>query len=159
MAGAFSSWPSLLLGNTALSAPSSLWFLSKPTWAAPFIGGPGPSKVRYGSRLGVCRRSWWVSGRGEALGTPEGMGLRPCWGRRPSPWDQGYPHALPRGGAWAPWQPPGVFSCTLIADGVRGPRPHPTDRHGVENPCLQEAWVGPLPICLPGLPGLLPAKP
>lgn len=29
---------------------------------------------------------------------------------------------------------PGVFSCTLIADGSGAPG-HPTDRHGVENPC------------------------
>ena len=64
-----------------------------------------------------------MSGKGEALGTPERVGLRRswgvCWGRRSSPGIRGTLMLCRGGGAWAPCQPPGVLSCT--AEQGQGP--------------------------------------
>lgn len=97
----------LLLGNTALSAPSSLWFLSKPTWAAPFVGGPGPSKVR----LWVPARSMpaqlvgvW---KGRSTRNPGGGLPQTLLGKKALSLGSGVPSCSARGRSLGPVATPG----------------------------------------------------
>lgn len=74
--------------------------------------------------------------KGRSTRNPGGGGAQTFLGRllgkKALSWDQGYLHALPRGGAWAPCQPPGVLSCTA----ERGQDP-PGALRGPAVPCVQ----------------------
>lgn len=100
-----------------------------------------------GPRLGVCRAQLVVSGRGEALRNPGGDGTQTLLGKALS-LGSGVPScSCP--GSLGPVATPWVFSCTLIADGVRAPGRTYRQAWVRKTTCLQEAWVGPLPICPP----------